>query len=115
MRRRILQISAAVSSTFTLLATAAGILASNRLMYVKKKDENLILERETTAKRYDEVWYANVRKEERWIESENGYQVHAVLLEPHDTNKFVIICHGVTETKVNSFKFARMFEAYDDE
>lgn len=111
MRRRVLQISAAVSSTFTLLATAAGILASNRLMYVKKKDENLILERETTAKRYDEVWYANVRKEERWIESENGYQVHAVLLEPHDTNKFVIICHGVTETKVNSFKFARMFEA----
>ncbi|WP_281862790.1 alpha/beta hydrolase [Planomicrobium okeanokoites] len=110
MRRRILQVSAAISSTFTLLATAAGILASNRLMYVKKKDEELILERETSAKRYDEVWYANVKKEERWIESENGYNVHAIFLEPHDTDHYVIICHGVTETKVNSFKYARMFE-----
>lgn len=110
MRKRILQISAIISSTFTLAATVAGIIASNRLMYVKKKDEDLILERETSAKRYDEVWYANVKKEERWIQSENGYKVHAIFLEPHDTNHYVIICHGVTETKVNSFKYARMFE-----
>lgn len=110
MRKRIFQVSAAISSTFTLLATVAGILASNRLMYVKKKDEELILERETSAKRYDEVWYANVKKEERQIESENGYNVHAIFLEPHDTDKYVVICHGVTETKVNSFKYARMFE-----
>ncbi|RLQ92615.1 alpha/beta hydrolase [Planomicrobium sp. Y74] len=110
MRKRILQVSAAISSTFTLLATVAGIMASNRLMYVKKKDEELILERETSAKRYDEFWYANVKKEERQIKSQNGYNVHAIFLEPHDTNKYVVICHGVTETKVNSFKYARMFE-----
>ncbi|HSJ38471.1 MAG TPA: alpha/beta hydrolase [Planococcus sp. (in: firmicutes)] len=110
MRKRILQISAAVSSTLTLLVAVAGIIASNRLMYVKKKDEGLILERETSAKRYDEVWYANVKKEERWIESENGYKVHAIFLEPHDTKYYAVICHGVTETKVNSFKYARMFE-----
>ncbi|QHJ71084.1 alpha/beta hydrolase [Planococcus halotolerans] len=110
MRKRIFQVSAAISSTCTILATVAGILASNRLMYVKKKDEELILERETSAKRYDEVWYANVKKEERQIESENGYNVHAIFLEPHDTDKYVVICHGVTETKVNSFKYARMFE-----
>ncbi|MFD1030919.1 alpha/beta hydrolase [Metaplanococcus flavidus] len=111
MKKRVLQISAAISSTFTLLAAITGIIASNRLMYVKKKDEDLILERETSAKRYDEVWYANVKKQEHWIESQNGYQVHAVFLEPHDTQRYVIICHGVTETKVNSFKFARMFES----
>lgn len=110
MSKRFFRISAAISSTVTLLTTVAGILASNRLMYVKKKDEELILERETTAKRYDEVWYAKVKKEERWIESDNGYNVHAIFLEPHHTNKYVIICHGVTETKVNSFKYARMFE-----
>lgn len=111
MRKRILQISAAVSGIFTLWATAVGIIASNRLMYVKKKDEDLILERETSAKRYDEVWYANVKKEEHWIQSENGYKVHAIFLEPHDTKHYAIICHGVTETKVNSLKYARMFEA----
>lgn len=110
MRKRIFQVSAVVSSAFTLIAAAVGIIASNRLMYVKKKDETLILKRETSAKRYDEVWYADVKKEERWVESENGYNVRAIFLEPHDTTRFVVICHGVTETKVNSFKYARMFE-----
>lgn len=110
MKKRLIWTSAIVSSVLTALATIAGFIASNRLMYVKKKDEQLILERETTAKRYDEVWYANVPKSEQWIESENGYPIKAIFLEPHDTNRYVIICHGVTETKVNSFKYARMFE-----
>lgn len=110
MKRRLIWTSAIVSSVLTALATIAGFIASNRLMYVKKKDEQLILERETTAKRYDEVWYANIPKSEQWIESENGYPIKAIFLEPHDTNRYVIICHGVTESKVNSFKYARMFE-----
>jgi hypothetical protein len=110
LRKRILQISAVVSSAFSLAAAAIGIVASNRLMYVKKKDETLILERETSAKRYDEVWYANVKKSDQWIRSKNGYDVKAIFLEPHDTTRYVVICHGVTETKVNSLKYARMFE-----
>lgn len=110
MKKKLLWTSAIVSSILTAVAAIAGFIASNRLMYVKKKDEQLILERETSAKRYDEVWYANVPKTEQWIESENGYPIKAIFLEPHDTNRYVIICHGVTETKVNSFKFARMFE-----
>lgn len=110
MRKRALQVSAIVSSVFSLAAAAIGIVASNRLMYVKKKDETLILDRETSAKRYDEAWYASVKKSEQWIRSENGYDVKAIFLEPHDTDRYVVICHGVTETKVNSFKYARMFE-----
>lgn len=110
MRKRVLQVSAVVTSAFSLAAAAIGIAASNRLMYVKKKDENLILERETSAKRYDEVWYANTKKSEQWVRSHNGYDVKAIFLEPHATNRYVVICHGVTETKVNSFKYARMFE-----
>lgn len=110
MKKRLLWTSAIISSVLTATATVAGFIASNRLMYVKKKDEKLILERETSAKRYDEVWYARVPKREQWIESENGYPIKAIFLEPHKTNRYVIICHGVTETKVNSFKYARMFE-----
>lgn len=110
MNKRFLQVSAIVSSGLAVAVAGVGIATSNRLMYVKKKDESLILERETTAKRYDEVWYAKVKKSERWIESENGYPIKAIFLEPHNTNRYVIICHGVTETKVNSFKYARMFE-----
>lgn len=110
MKKRLLLTSAVVSSTLTASFAALGFAASNRLMYVKNKDASLILERETAAKRYDEAWYANAKKSERWIESENGYPIKAIFLEPHNTNRYVIICHGVTESKVNSFKYARMFE-----
>ncbi|RNF40550.1 alpha/beta hydrolase [Planococcus salinus] len=110
MRKRLLWIAGIISSLFTALLTILGFVITNRLMYLKKKDENLILERETSAKRYDEFWYAHVKKSEKWIETANGYPIKAIFLEPHDTNCYVIICHGVTENKVNSFKYARMFE-----
>lgn len=110
MRKQLLLHAGIISSLFTAIFTISGFALTNQLMYLKKKDNDLILQRETTAKRYDEVWYANVRKSERWIETANGYPIKAIFLEPHNTNRYVIICHGVTENKVNSFKYARMFE-----
>lgn len=79
-------------------------------MYLKLKDDDLILRRETLAKRFDEKWYENVKKEILWVESQNGYLLNAVFLQPLPTKNTVIICHGVTESKINSFKFARLFE-----
>lgn len=79
-------------------------------MYLKLKDHDLILKRETLAKHFDEKWYETVKKEVLWIESENGYLLNAVFLQPLQVKNTVIICHGVTENKVNSFRFARLFE-----
>lgn len=110
MKKRLLWITGAASSILAATATILGFAVSNRIMYMKKKDAQLILDREISAKRFDEYWYANTRKTEKWIESQNGYSIKAIFLEPHQTNQYVIICHGVTETKVNSFKYARMFE-----
>ncbi|MFP3321979.1 alpha/beta hydrolase [Planococcus sp. SIMBA_160] len=110
MKKRFLMATAIVSGTLTASFAALGFAVSNRLMYVKNKDASLILERETNAKRYDEAWYAQIPKSEQWVESANGYPIKAIFLEPHPTNRYVIICHGVTESKVNSFKYARMFE-----
>ena len=110
MKKKFLWITGIASSLLAAATTAFGFAVSNRIMYMKKKDDQLIVEREISAKRFDEYWYANVRKTEKWIESENGYPIKAIFLEPHQTNRYVIICHGVTETKVNSFKYARMFE-----
>src|SRR5690606_36792248 len=106
MNKRFWQVSAIVSSGLAVAVAGVGIAASNRLMYVKKKDESLILDRENSAKRYDEVWYAKAKKSELCIESENDYPIKPILLETHNTNRSVIICHGVTETEVNSFKYA---------
>ena len=77
---------------------------------MKKKEDDFILNREITSKRLDEVWYKEVNKTEKWIESKNGYSLKAVFVEPLKTKNYVIICHGVTENKINSLRFVRMFE-----
>jgi fermentation-respiration switch protein FrsA (DUF1100 family) len=110
VKRRVLYITGAISSIFTTLLTIFGFLATNRLMFLKLKDSDFILEREIIAKRFDERWYETVRKDDIWIESPNGYLLRAVFLKPLDTAKTVIICHGVTENKINSMKYARLFE-----
>ncbi|AQQ53671.1 alpha/beta hydrolase [Planococcus lenghuensis] len=110
MKRSLLWAAGSVPAILSAAAVALGFSVSNRVMYIRKKDEELILQREIGAKRLDEAWYGAVRKSEQWVESANGYRLKAVFLEPHDTDHYVIISHGVTENKVNSFKFARMFE-----
>ena len=110
MKRRVLYITGLISSVVTALLTIFGFLATNRLMFLKLKDSNFILEREIISKRFDEHWYETVRKDNMWIESPNGYLLKAVFLKPLETARTVIICHGVTENKINSMKFARLFE-----
>ena len=110
MKRRVLYITGVISSIVTALLTIFGFLATNRLMFLKLKDSNFILEREIISKRFDEHWYETVRKDDMWIESPNGYLLKAVFLKPLETARTVIICHGVTENKINSMKYARLFE-----
>lgn len=110
MKKRALYISGIISSIFAALVAFLGIFSTNRLMYLKLKDPDVILKREVLAKRFDEKWYEAVNKETLWIQSDNGYLLNAIFLKPLDTKRTVIICHGVTESKVNSFRFARLFE-----
>lgn len=110
MKRRVLYLSGVISSIFTAFLTIFGVVATNKLMFLKLKDSDFILEREIISKRFDERWYETVRKDNMWIESPNGYLLRAVFLKPLDTAKTVIICHGVTENKINSMKYARLFE-----
>lgn len=110
MKRRVLYITGVISSIVTALLSIFGFLATNRLMFLKLKDSNFILEREIISKRFDEQWYETVRKDNMWIESPNGYLLKAVFLKPLETARTVIICHGVTENKINSMKYARLFE-----
>lgn len=79
-------------------------------MYIQKKDDLFILDRELQANRFDENWYKNCTKDELTIDSPNGYPIKGVFLKPCPTKNTVIICHGVTENKISSIKYARMFE-----
>lgn len=110
VKKRVLYITGIIMGVFTALLTIFGFAVTNRLMFMKMKDSDVILERETLAKRFDQKWYESVRKEDSWIDSPNGYRLRAVFLKPLDTTRTVIICHGVTESKINSMKYARLFE-----
>ncbi|MEO4053297.1 alpha/beta fold hydrolase [Solibacillus sp. CAU 1738] len=108
MKRKIMVFS---SLATTLLATAVyGIVMTNKLMYIKQKDPKFIVERETKAQRFNLEWYTSCAKEELIIDSPNGYTLKGIFLKPLETNNTIIICHGVTENKMNSIKYARMFE-----
>ena len=110
LKRRVVYIAGIVSSVITAVLTLFGILVTNRLMYLQTKDSEFILQRETLAKRFDRQWFETVRKDDIWIPSPHGYNLRAIFLRPLDTTRTVVICHGVTENKVNSIKYARLFE-----
>lgn len=88
---------------------ALAIYFTNRIMYMKKKNEDFILQREKEAGRFNQDEFKSLSKREVLIPSPFGYSIKALLVEPHQTNRYIIISHGVTETKVNSVKYMNIF------
>lgn len=86
-----------------------GMYMSNRIMFMKKKEDAFIQNREIEAKRFSIKEFEALPRTELLIPSPEGYSLKCVLIEPYDTKKWIIICHGVTENKINSFKYADMF------
>ncbi|MDP4171232.1 MAG: alpha/beta hydrolase [Bacillota bacterium] len=95
-----------VFSTLIFLS-AFGVYFTNRIMFIKKKDEQLILKREKDAGWLDLGEFKHFRDVS--IPSPFGYSIKAHLYEPHATNRYVILAHGVTENKVNSMKYMNLF------
>lgn len=104
-------ISSVIGGVTTIAISALGMKLSNRLMYIQKKEDDFILQREITALRYNEQWFNDCPKQSLTIDSPNGYTLKGYFLKPLQTTNTVIICHGVTENKVNSARYARMFES----
>ena len=61
------------------------------------------------AGRFQPFNFDSLPKREIEIASPFGYRLKAVLAEPHRTNRYIIICHGVTENKTNSIKYMNLF------
>lgn len=76
---------------------------------MKRKDAQFILEREKNAGRLDPFTYEALPKREIYIPSPFGYSLHTIVVEPHQTNRYIIFCHGVTENKTNSIKYMNLF------
>ncbi|MDQ0219072.1 alpha/beta hydrolase [Peribacillus cavernae] len=86
-----------------------GMYFSHRVLYMRKKEDEFIRNREITARRFIVSDFDLLPKEENWVSSLSGYKLKCVFIEPHETKKWVIICHGVTENKINSIKYMNIF------
>jgi len=95
--------------SFIVFLSTIGIYFSNRLMYMRKKKDNFIVERETKAGRFHPEKFENLPKKEVLIPSPFGYDLKTVIVEPYPSNRYMIIAHGVTENKVNSVKYMNLF------
>lgn len=104
MKKKLAVLGGAVS-TLGLL----GLYITNRFMYLPKKDEKDIYEREIQANRLIEREYNTLPKEEVTITSPFGYSINAVFITPYPEGKFMIFCHGVTENRWNSVKYMNLF------
>ncbi|MBB2483162.1 alpha/beta hydrolase [Bacillus sp. APMAM] len=94
----------------TLLAAGLGFYMSQRIIYMMKKDEKLIFDREVKAERIDPIHYEDLPKQEVWIDSPFGYLIKAIVIRPYpDRKKYMIFSHGVTENKTNSIKYMNIF------
>ncbi|WP_041489040.1 alpha/beta hydrolase, partial [Bacillus pseudomycoides] len=85
-----------------------GIFFTNKVMYLKKKTEEEILERETK-KHFRLEDFNAIPKEEVRIPSQFKYDLHGYYISAGNSNKFMIFCHGVTVNKINSVKYANLF------
>lgn len=95
--------------SFLLLFISFGVYFSNRIMYMKKKDDEFIFNREREAGRLNPTEFQRLPKREILIPSHFGYHLKALVVEPHPTNRYIVFCHGVTENKINSIKYMNLF------
>lgn len=95
--------------SFLVILTSLGVYISNKVMFLKKKNDDEIFTREKEAGHLVPDEYDALPKRDVTIPSSLGYPLKAVLIEPNDTNRYIIITHGVTQSKMNSVKYMNLF------
>lgn len=94
---------------FLALFTTLGIYTTNRIMFIKNKNEEEILKRDEEAGLLKLTEFNALPKREISILSPYGYSLNATVVEPWQTNRYMIFCHGVTESKLSSVKYMNLF------
>lgn len=93
---------------FIAILFGAGLFFTNKIMYLKKKTDEEILQREANTN-FNLKNFRSIQKEELWIESPFGYQIHGYYIPSGHSNRFMIFCHGVSVNKLNSVKYSNLF------
>ncbi|MFS0863457.1 alpha/beta hydrolase [Fredinandcohnia sp. 179-A 10B2 NHS] len=104
MRRLFISLGVIVGYIVTV-----GLFFTNIVMYIKKKTDDEIIERETREGRLNLDEVHSLDKEDITIPSKFGYDVKGWLVKGTEPHKFIIISHGVTQNKLNSIKYMKLF------
>lgn len=86
-----------------------GFFFTNKMMFIKKKSDKEIIDRETSFGLYNQADFDALEKKHFSLPSQFGYSIKGSLIAPHDTNRYIIICHGVTVNRLNSVKYMNLF------
>jgi fermentation-respiration switch protein FrsA (DUF1100 family) len=78
-------------------------------MYIRKKTDEEIINRDTTFGLYNQKDFDDLEKKHFSILSQFGYSIKGSLIAPHESNRYIIICHGVTVNRLNSVKYMNLF------
>lgn len=108
MRKIAYFLSAFVSFAF-LGIVGISYYVTQQVLFFKLRDVEVIIRRETRAKRLDINAFKRLPQEVVDIDSKFGYKLNTIFVTPNNTNKWVVICHGVTENKISMVKYVNLF------
>ncbi|MDQ0231873.1 alpha/beta hydrolase [Metabacillus malikii] len=86
-----------------------GFFFTNRLMFIKKKTDAEIIHRETKLGFFNQNDYDALEKQPFSVPSSFGYSIKGTVIAPYETNRYMILCHGVTVNRLNSVKYMNLF------
>ena len=101
---------AALFVSAAVMFISLGYFASSQIMFFKLRDVEIIKRRETRAKRMNMEEYDKLPKDIVNVPSRFGYDISASFIYPNQTNKWIVICHGVSENKLSSTKYVNLFK-----
>ncbi|MDX8364363.1 alpha/beta hydrolase [Cytobacillus sp. IB215665] len=97
-----------IGALFTIIVIT-GFILTNQILYISKKDDDELYNREVNEGRFKPEAFAQLPCQKIEIQSKYNYEIHGWLIAPHQANKYMIFCHGVTVNKVNSIKYMDVF------
>ncbi|MBM7604516.1 fermentation-respiration switch protein FrsA (DUF1100 family) [Metabacillus crassostreae] len=86
-----------------------GFFFTNKMMYIKKKTDKELIDRDTNFGLFNQREYEELEKRHFSIPSKFGYNIKGSLIAPYQHNRYMIICHGVTVNRLNSVKYMNLF------
>lgn len=96
------------AAALLLLILAAACFFAGFVMTGKR--QTLAEAMEWQSAHYDTSFYSNLKKSDYTVAMDDGYVLHAELLEnPQPSASYIILSHGYTDNRLGSLKYASMY------